>query len=73
MSKQDPRMRRIHSDTGKAIATFATYDGDGKRVKKSNGMLYWTGTGSDALLETDLSGKSNCRVRVFRRQTDRPD
>ena len=33
-----------------------TYDGDGKRVKKSNGTLYWYGTGSDAMLETDLSG-----------------
>lgn len=33
-----------------------TYDGDGKRVKKSNGTLYWYGTGSDASLETDLSG-----------------
>ena len=33
-----------------------TYDGDGKRVKKSSGTLYWTGTGSDALVETDLYG-----------------
>jgi len=35
-----------------------TYDGDGKRVKKSNGMLYWTGPGWDPLLETDLSGNA---------------
>jgi len=33
-----------------------TYDGDGKRAKKSNGKLYWYGTGSDPLDETDLSG-----------------
>jgi RHS repeat-associated protein len=33
-----------------------TYDGDGKRVKKSSGKLYWYGMGSDALLETDASG-----------------
>jgi RHS repeat-associated protein len=33
-----------------------TYDGDGHRVKKSNGTLYWYGMGSDALDETDLSG-----------------
>jgi RHS repeat-associated protein len=33
-----------------------TYDGDGKRVKKSNGTLYWMGMGSDALDETDLAG-----------------
>jgi RHS repeat-associated protein len=33
-----------------------SYDGDGKRVKKSSGTLYWTGMGSDALDETDLAG-----------------
>jgi RHS repeat-associated protein len=33
-----------------------TYDGDGKRLKKSNGKLYWYGMSSDPLLETDLSG-----------------
>jgi len=40
------------------------YDGDGKRVIKCNGAyptcssgtLYWTGTGSDALAETDWTG-----------------
>ena len=32
-----------------------TYDGDGKRVKKSSGTLYWTGTGSDNLAESDLT------------------
>jgi RHS repeat-associated protein len=36
-----------------------TYDGDGKRVKKSNGTLYWTGVGSDPLAESDLSGNIN--------------
>jgi RHS repeat-associated protein len=33
-----------------------TYDGDGRRVMKSNGTLFWYGTGNDPLLETDLSG-----------------
>jgi len=33
-----------------------TYDGDGKRVRKSSGPLYWTGTGSDPLNESDLTG-----------------
>ncbi len=33
-----------------------TYDGDGKRVQKSNGKLYWYGTGSDPLDESDASG-----------------
>ncbi len=32
------------------------YDGDGKRVKKSNGKLYWYGTSGNALDETDLGG-----------------
>jgi RHS repeat-associated protein len=36
-----------------------TYDGDGKRVEKSSGTLYWTGVGSDALSESDLSGNFN--------------
>jgi len=33
-----------------------TYDGDGKRVKKSNGKLYWYGMGADTLDESDASG-----------------
>ena len=33
-----------------------TYDGDGDRVEKSNGKLYWYGDGANALDETDLSG-----------------
>src|SRR5260370_17822072 len=35
-----------------------TYDGDGKRVQKSNGKLYWYGMGSDPLDKTDLTGSS---------------
>jgi RHS repeat-associated protein len=34
-----------------------SYDGDGRRVKKSNGTLYWYGTNAlDPVMETDLSG-----------------
>jgi len=33
-----------------------TYDGDGRRVKTSNGKLYWYGMGSDPLDESDLTG-----------------
>jgi uncharacterized protein RhaS with RHS repeats len=36
-----------------------TYDGDGSRVKKDSGKLYWTGSGSDPLAESDLSGTIN--------------
>jgi RHS repeat-associated protein len=39
-----------------AAGVTYTYDGDGHRVEKSNGKLYWYGTGSDPLMETDLSG-----------------
>jgi RHS repeat-associated protein len=35
-----------------------TYDGDGKRVQKSNGKLYWYGMGSEVLDETDLTGST---------------
>ncbi|HEV3253563.1 MAG TPA: RHS repeat-associated core domain-containing protein [Candidatus Acidoferrales bacterium] len=35
--------------------TYA-YDGDGKRVQKSNGKLYRYGVGSDPIAESDLSG-----------------
>jgi RHS repeat-associated protein len=35
-----------------------TYDGDGRRVKKSNGKLYWYGLGLDVLLETDAAGNT---------------
>jgi RHS repeat-associated protein len=33
-----------------------TYDGDGNRVMKSNGTIYWYGANSASLAETDLSG-----------------
>jgi RHS repeat-associated protein len=33
-----------------------TYDGDGDRVQKSNGKIYWYGAGSAILDESDLSG-----------------
>jgi RHS repeat-associated protein len=36
-----------------------TYDGDGKRVQKSSGKLYWYGMGSDPLDETDATGNTN--------------
>src|SRR2546426_5398420 len=33
-----------------------TYDGEGRRAQKSNGKLYWYGTGSTPLDESDASG-----------------
>jgi RHS repeat-associated protein len=44
--------------TSTAGVTY-TYDGTGKRVQKSNGKLYWYGTESDPLDETDLAGNTN--------------
>jgi RHS repeat-associated protein len=41
--------------TSTAGVTY-TYDGDGKRVQKSSGILYWYGMGSDALDETSSTG-----------------
>jgi RHS repeat-associated protein len=44
------------------------YDGDGKRVKKTNGSsgtLYWTGAGSDALAESDLTGNLQSEYVFF--------
>jgi RHS repeat-associated protein len=42
-----------------------TYDGDGDRVKKSSGKLYWFGTGTDALDETDASGNLTDEYMFF--------
>jgi RHS repeat-associated protein len=42
-----------------AAGVTYTYDGDGRRVQKSNGKLYWYGMGSEPLDETDLSGNTN--------------
>ena len=35
-----------------------TYDGDGKRVQKSNGPIYWYGMDGSVLDETDLTGST---------------
>ncbi|PYV68508.1 MAG: hypothetical protein DMG96_36250 [Acidobacteria bacterium] len=52
--------------TGTAGWTY-TYDGDGKRVKKTNGSagtLYFNGTGSDPVAENSLSG-GNLEEYIF--------
>jgi RHS repeat-associated protein len=41
--------------TSAAGVTY-TYDGDGDRVQKSSGKLYWYGVGIDPLSESDASG-----------------
>ena len=41
--------------TSTAGVTY-TYDGDGKRIEKNNGTLYWYGGGSDPIAESNLTG-----------------
>jgi RHS repeat-associated protein len=48
--------------TSTAGVTYS-YDGDGRRVMKSSGMIYWYGTSSDAVIETDLS--ANFKYQYF--------
>jgi RHS repeat-associated protein len=50
--------------TATAGVTY-TYDGDGKRVKKSNGKLYWYGMSADAMLETDAAGNTPMEFIFF--------
>jgi RHS repeat-associated protein len=44
------------SQITKAAGVNYTYDGDGDRVQKSNGKIYWYGAGSEILDESDASG-----------------
>src|SRR5271165_761374 len=50
------------ASTPAGSATY-TYDGDGKRVMKSSGTIYWYGTSSDAIMESDLS--ANLQYEYF--------
>jgi hypothetical protein len=42
-----------------------TYDGDGKRIAKSNGKLYWYGLSADAMVETDAAGNNPTEYIFF--------
>src|SRR5690348_15636641 len=48
-----------------AGSTTYTFDGDGRRVKKSSGTLYWYGLGSTPLAETDSSGNTTNEYIFF--------
>jgi RHS repeat-associated protein len=41
-----------------AAGVTYTYDGDGQRVEKSTGTLYWRGGGGSVVAETDTSGNT---------------
>ena len=43
----------------------SAYDGDGRRVYKSSGKLYWYGAGNDILVETDASGNATSEYIFF--------
>jgi RHS repeat-associated protein len=42
-----------------------TYDGDGERIEKSNGEIYWYTSGGETLDETDLSGNLTSEYVFF--------
>ena len=42
-----------------------TWDGDGRRVYKSSGKLYWYGAGNEILAETDGSGNTTAEYIFF--------
>jgi RHS repeat-associated protein len=50
--------------TAAAGVTYS-YDGDGLRVKKSNGKMYWRSIGIAALAETDLAGNNPVEFIYF--------
>ncbi len=50
-----------------------TYDGDGERVKKSSGTLYWRGAGGTVLAETDTSGNTTNEYIFFGARIARRD
>jgi len=43
---------------GAALSVIYEYAGNGKRVSKSTGTLYWYGGGSEPIAETDASGNT---------------
>ena len=48
-----------------AGATTYTYDGDGQRVEKSTGKLYWYGGTGLPVTETDLAGNNPAEYVLF--------
>jgi len=48
-----------------AASVTYTYDSDGRRVAKSNGKLYWYGSGGEVLAETDAAGNTQNEYIFF--------
>jgi RHS repeat-associated protein len=53
------------SEIKSAAGVNYTYDGDGNRVQKSNGKIYWYGAGTEILDESDLSGNFTSEYVFF--------
>jgi len=60
----DAENRMTQSVVSGVTATYV-YDGDGKRLKKSSGKLYWYGVGSDPTEESDLTGVASADYIFF--------
>jgi uncharacterized protein RhaS with RHS repeats len=55
----------VESRMKSAAGVNYTYDGDDRRVVKSNGKLYWYGGGSDPLAESDAAGNNPVEYVFF--------
>ena len=57
---QDGTSNNYHWNAEEMLASAAgvtySYDGDGRRVQKSSGTIYWYGPGNEIIEETDSSG-----------------
>jgi RHS repeat-associated protein len=53
------------NEMNSAAGVNYTYDGDGQRVEKSSGTLYWYGPGGEVLDETDLKGNLTSEYVYF--------
>jgi len=56
---------QLKSATNGGVATNYTYDGQGRRVSKSNGKFYWYGSGGEILAETTATGATTNEYIFF--------
>ena len=66
----DAENRLTQSVVSGVTATYV-YDGDGRRVKKPNGKLYWYGLGADPQEEKDFSGTPSADFILFNEKRTR--
>jgi RHS repeat-associated protein len=60
----DAENRPSSESTSSATVSYY-YNGEGERVAKSSGKLYWFGTNSSPLLETDATGATTAQYIFF--------